>query len=497
MAKREAEALKKELPLRGDSSLLRPLPWPANPQNDPPRALRALGRIIQEGLCHRCGSCVGICPTAALGFDKDSYPAVADLSACTDCDLCTRVCPGDEFGYQEHFQEVFQRPAEWTDTHGSFSDALIAYSNREGLREQGTSGGLITEILLHLYESGRIDGAVVIVSDERQLWRGKPIVARSKEEIIAAAKSKYAISPTNGAFSEISAVPGRYALVGLPCQIHGFRKAAALDRRLRERVVLTIGLFCHAAIEHDAFEVIWETLGDKTKGAKRFISRVGKHPGAPHLELADGTLYPVYFGWKHGYRPSSMEVINILYRLYTPPRCLTCFDGLSEFADISIGDPWIAPPDDTVSFRDGWSFALARTARGGEVLKEVWQAGKITVKELTRREALQCNKKMATEKRRRAFRVIETLRRQGKAVPVYGSHDLTFPQNTGIGFIAAELNMLTHICCFMPRLRRPLLRFALGNGGYLLLWLNHCRREVKLRLRDKYSSIMRRIRGRR
>ena len=116
------------------------------------------------------------------------------------------------------------------------------------------------------------------------------------------------------------------------------------DQRIRERVVLTIGLFCHAAIEHEAFEIIWDSLGAKKDRAVKFVSRIGKHPGAPHIELDDGSMHPVYFGNKRGFRPSSMEMINILYRLYTPERCLTCFDGLAEFADIAVGDPWMAPP---------------------------------------------------------------------------------------------------------------------------------------------------------
>ena len=104
----------------------------------------------------------------------------------------------------------------------------------------------------------------MIASDEEKLWKGKPVIARTREAILGAMKSKYAISPTNSVYSELIKVPGRYALVGLPCQIHGYVKAAELDERLKERVVLTIGLYCHAAIEHEAFEVIWEALGDKT-----------------------------------------------------------------------------------------------------------------------------------------------------------------------------------------------------------------------------------------
>jgi coenzyme F420 hydrogenase subunit beta len=482
--------------LRQSGPMVDPLTWAEDQNNQTPRALRSLSKIIDGGLCHRCGSCVGICPTAALGLDEDDYPAVQNLAACTDCDLCVKVCPGDEFNIVDAYKKQFNTEADLASTHGHFSEAFLSYSTDPDIRERSTSGGLVTAILLNMMRRGEIDGAVVITSDTEQLWKGKAIVARSRDEILAAMKSKYAICPTNSVFSEIREIPGRYALVGLPCQIHGFVKAAELDQRLRERVVLTIGLFCHAAVEHDALKIIWNSLGDKTQNAQRYISRVGKHPGTPHLEMKDGSLYPVYFGEKKGYRPSSMEIINIVYRLYTPSRCLTCFDALAEFADVAVGDPWMAPPHAGVDFYKGWSFGLARTPRGQAAVRQIAQDGDAVVDPVTEREALACNRMMATEKRWRAFRVIETLRRQGKPVPAYGDHGFRFPHQSGKQFVKTEIHMFTHMFCHLPKLRSYVLRFTLSQGGYILLWLNCQRRRLRFFVRDTTALIRRTLFGR-
>jgi coenzyme F420 hydrogenase subunit beta len=431
-----------------------------------------------------------------LGTDHEDYPRVDNLSACTDCDLCVKVCPGDEFNFSSHHLSTLGAAGNLSSTHGKFDKAVLAYSSDENLRQASTSGGLVTQILLHLLDSGDIDGALLVTSDQERLWKGRPILARSRDEIIAAAKSKYAITPTNVSFAQIRNEPGRYALVGLPCQIHGYLKAAALDEKIRDRVVLTIGLFCHAAIEHEAFEIIWRALGEKARGARRFVSRLGKHPGAPHIELQDGEMYPVYFGHKTGYRPSSMEMINILYRLYTPARCLTCFDALSEFADISVGDPWMSPPTDDIDFSKGYSFALIRTARGQAALQKAAQSGTIRLFEVTKNEALACNAHMSEEKRWRAFRVIETHRRQGKPIPDYGSQDFQMPHHSLFQFLKTERNMLSHIFCFLPGQRATVLRFCLGNGGYLLLWVNNKRRRFKLWLRDSLARAKRILFGR-
>lgn len=485
-----------ESPLRGAGDFVSPMNWPPKAESNLPRALRALSRIIEGGLCHRCGTCIGICPTAVLGLDEEEYPKVVSLSSCTDCDLCVRVCPGDEFDFNALKKQTFGVEGEIKETHGEFSESFIAYATDADIRERSTSGGVVSALLLDLLENKQIDGAVVITSDAAELWKGKPIMARSRQEILSAMKSKYAISPTNAVLAEVWKTPGRYALVGLPCQIHGFIKAANLDARIKERVVLTIGLFCHAAIEHEGLRTIWGSLGDKRDQAQAFVSRVGKHPGTPYLELKDGSMYPVYFGEKKGYRPSSMEMINILYRLYTPSRCMTCFDASAEFADIAVGDPWMAPPDESVDFYKGWSFALVRSERGRMVCQAAKEAGKLVIKPVTRKEALACNSLMATEKRWRAFRVMETQKRQGKPIPAYGPFDFTLPHQSGTQFVKTELHMLSHIFCYLPKARSRVLKLMLSSVGYTLLWLNSFRRGFRFFRRDFFAALRRRIFGR-
>lgn len=489
-----------EAPLRGGKGPMGiTLRWPVEPEQGVPRTLRTLARIVDGGLCHRCGSCVGICPTAVLSCDTEEYPTITNLSACTDCQLCVKVCPGDEFDADYFSVKLFgdsrtQSPTSHYDTHGHFIDQGIAHATDPRIREGSTSGGLVTALLLDLLERGEINGAITIQSDETELWRGRPMIARSAAELLSAMKSKYAIAPTNKLLEEIRERPGRYAVVGLPCQIHGIRKAAELDERIASRVVLTIGLFCHAAIEHDAYAVLWDTLGEKAKRARRFISRIGKHPGTPYLELDDGSLYPVYFGDRaKGYRPTSIEMINILYRLYTPERCLTCYDATAEYADIAVGDPWMAPPEDSVNFYDGWSFALIRSSYAQSICRRMVDEGKLKVAGVTRREALACNSLMSGEKRWRAFRVIETRRRQGKPIPAYGFET---PRHSPTHFVKTELHMWSHLFCFLPRWRGAVLRFILSPVGYRLLWLNYQRRQFRFWRRDSLAQLRRRWFGR-
>ena len=103
-SKSSLRILPEEAPLRGRGPFVEEMPWSDRAgsergENEPPRALRGLAKIIDGGLCHRCGSCIGICPTNVLELDRQDYPTIKSLSACTDCDLCVKVCPGDEFDF--------------------------------------------------------------------------------------------------------------------------------------------------------------------------------------------------------------------------------------------------------------------------------------------------------------------------------------------------------------------------------------------------------------
>lgn len=486
------------IPLRESGELVEPISAPLNSELEPPRALKSLAKIIDGDLCHRCGTCVGICPTSVLGLDENEYPVVNNLSACTDCDLCVKVCPGDELNVFDIAKKVFGKVPDIKDMHGHFEKSYLSYSNDKKIREMSTSGGLITALLIYLLESKQIDGAIVIASDSEQLWKGVPIIAKTKDDLISATKSKYAIAPTNVMLSEIRKQEGKFALVGLPCQIHGFHKAAELDRRIKDRVVITIGLFCHAAIDHEPMRYIWSNLVSKNvkkvsdEKVTGFISRIGKHPGTPHVKLKDGTLMPVYFPEKKNYRPNSMEIMNILYRLYTPPRCLTCYDSTSEFADIAVGDPWMAPPSNEIKFNEGYSFVLSRTKTAEKFLRLAQKDGAISLTTLVPKAARKSNTMMGVEKRWRAFRVLETRRRQGFPTPNYG---FKTPKLNGWHFIKTELNMLSHAFCFIKKGKLAILRLTFSPLGYSLLWLNHKRRIFRDWRKNLKANVQRNVFG--
>ncbi len=477
-----------QLPLRKSGPMVEEM----KTEKEPPRALRSLAQIIDNNLCHRCGSCVGICPTGVLGVDNEEFPVVKNLSACTDCDLCVKVCPGDEFNAPQFAKEMFEQVPDPKDVYGSFINGYISYSNNPEVRAKSTSGGFVSALLMSLLEQGEIDGALVIAADPETKFKGIPKIARTKEEIFAATKSKYAIVPTNAALKEIREVPGRYAIVGLPCQIHGYHKAKELDKRIKERVVLSIGLLCHAAIEHDPLKILFDNLGDEKKEVERFIYRVEKHPGSSYAVMDDGRYVPVLFPRAKGYQPTAIEMMNILYRLYTPARCMTCYDSMVEFADIAVGDPWMPTPAGHIDFHQGYSYLVTRTERGESLLQKVIQKEDLTALKLSKEAARTSNYAMGSEKRRRAFRLLESRKRQGLPVPNYGFEIPRFPIKGNLKhFLETEINLITHIFCFSKTYRNAVLKFWISPVGYFILKLNNIRREVRTIMRNRKAAKLR------
>ena len=70
-----------------------------------------------------------------------------------------------------------------------------------------TSGGMITALLIFALEKVIINGALGITRNESSPLEPEPFIATNREEIIAAAKSKYCPMPTNIDLSHIYAKP--------------------------------------------------------------------------------------------------------------------------------------------------------------------------------------------------------------------------------------------------------------------------------------------------
>ncbi|MDR2884245.1 MAG: Coenzyme F420 hydrogenase/dehydrogenase, beta subunit C-terminal domain [Deferribacteraceae bacterium] len=276
--------------------------------------------VIESELCTRCGTCIGVCPCKVFTFQDDEIQT--NEASCIDCGLCKKTCPGVDFDFLRYANNGDIQSRYF----GHYRSIIKGRSKCEGVC--GASGGVVTTILIHLLNSKQINGALVVSS-----YNGlgfEPIIADNEALINDSAQSKYCLIPMNKLLADVKKKEGQFAFVGLPCQVHGLRKAMEFDPILKKKINLIIGLFCGFNMYYEATDYLISQSKIPEKNIKNveYRSKVGDNTGFCVTSL-DGTRF---FTSKSEYA--------FLNMVFVPRRCLKCYDYSAEFADLSVGDAW-------------------------------------------------------------------------------------------------------------------------------------------------------------
>lgn len=252
------------------------------------------------------------------------------------------------------------------DTLGTYRHLSLVQSADDTILRLSQSGGAVTSILCYALESGLIDGAVV--TGKSGVWEPKPFVARSREEVLKAAGSK---------FSVVSLIPTlreaifdsrmRTALVGVPCHIQAARKIQMSEAQDvgQENIAFLIGLFC------------WDNFS-----YQKFISHIVKDEVS--INPSDIVKVSVDRGKiKISTRPNGgTETKAFSFRIpagIIQGGCATCTDFTGQLADVSVGD--VSVPDMAEHDSSRWSTVISRSKRGFNLLKDAEEAGYIRTRE--------------------------------------------------------------------------------------------------------------------
>ena len=316
-------------------------------------------KVYDDGLCMQCGTCAGICPTGSISLTWDmrvGYRLSVQEDSCTDCGKCHAACPGPglDFSPGAWWRER-NEGAHSRDFLGPWRRLAFGWAADPATRHAGASGGVATTLMQVALESGIVDAVVAVRMSAANPLEAESVICRSPEEVAACRGSKYNVVAVNTVLREILAVPGRYAVVGLPCHIQGLRLAQRGSRRLRDRVPLTLGIFCGLTNEPRATAVLARQAGLDPADLREVSYRGPGWPGVVRLATHTGAVraknYPDY--------------IDGHFMALMPPRCRICPDALAELADVSVGDAWL----DRFTGSDGVSDLIARTPAGERLLE--------------------------------------------------------------------------------------------------------------------------------
>ena len=423
-----------------------------------------------KDLCTRSGTCIGVCPTNALSLGEDLYPKL-DADLCIECGLCQKTCPGDEVNYGSLAEITFGKKENEVTFDGHVERTYVGYSGNARTRKNGAGGGVVTALAWHLLNSGTVQGCIVTRMNPERPWQGEVFIARTFEDLLTSQQSKYTIIPVNTIFQEIKDLDGTYALIALPCQIHGFRKLQKQKPKLASKIHSVIGLFCASSLEPYIAKEMLDIKGVDKRKVKDFDFRGGAWPGRIRARLKDGGIKNLHYSnFKDG-------AINYLTYLYSPPRCQTCVDGSSEFSDISVSDAWTRDKSGKYVFASQ-SRLLARTEIGVKTMEAAIAAGDLVAEDVTEDTHYQTHKLHARKKGLTAYIRVDRMKKLGQPVPIY---DRTVDGANSADKRTEWLESLLMRIGRIRAIRVPLFTILISRYGIPLVKIRQFRKSKKYR----------------
>lgn len=335
---------------------------------------------------------------------KGRYLPQLDEYKCTRCGLCYDVCPGPGLDFESLGGSLFGDVPEHL-ALGKYLGTYVGHATDKKVRHNGASGGLVTALLTFALEEGLIDGALVTRLRPDRPLEPEPFIARTKEEIVAAARSKYCPVAAGAALKPLLESAGRFAVVGLPCHIQGIRLAERRLPELSERIRYRISIAC--------------SLDYSFLGTERFLRGIGIAPEAVEMLEYRGRGWPGSMLIRaRGGTDTIVPLADYYSRLrpYTLGRCTLCSDMFGELSDLSCGDAWV--PELVNTDKAGSSFVVTRTPEAEELLEQAASQEAVQLSELGLEELLASQKHAVFKKRKLKARMLLN-RVTGRSVPHY------------------------------------------------------------------------------
>lgn len=341
-------------------------------------------RIPSEAysLCTGCGICAGVCPEGIIEIRRTSgglYLPTSKHSGCGECGLCKSVCPGKSLNMTDLSSSIFRVDDEGDRLLGHYIECYFGHSTNDVLRRQSSSGGLVSELAIYALEKKLVDGVIVTATNRKEPLEPQVFIARTREEVVLSSGSKYCPVPLGVAIKGILKQNGKFAIVGLPCHIHGVRKAETIVKELRSKIAIHIGLFCSHTINFLGTEYLLRRIGLEKKDVSRLDYRGGEWLSKISIETRNGkaTYLPYEDFWQPLFLPC----------FFTPVRCTMCPDFTNELADISLGDAWLPQ---LMKNDQGESLVIIRSQQGRQLLQRAVEDGRIWIARVGRRQVMDC-----------------------------------------------------------------------------------------------------------
>ncbi len=344
--------------------------------------------VINTGLCTGCAGCVIACPHEVIGYkhEEGNYKPFhleedLGLDNCghgeKGCTSCTRACPRFRTWEPDADMHLFGKTREDSEMYGQYKQLLLVRAADDKVHELGQDGGFVSAMLIWLMKHDYIDAALTsFLEGDGSSWKALPGIARTPEDVLRAAGSRYTYSANTLALKQAQEEGlSRLALVGMSCQssvlpIMWKRKVGKIGKPF----LFNIGLLCSKTFD----DAIFEELFLAKYGLKKEEMVKMNIKGAFQIWMKDGSFHDIDLKECHQ---------------WTREGCKTCPDFAAEHADISTGG---------IGEDNAWTLCVVRTDLGVEVMNRMIADGSVIARPAeTDATAMKLLKLLSTVSRRR------------------------------------------------------------------------------------------------
>jgi coenzyme F420 hydrogenase subunit beta len=408
----------------------------------------SISKVITSGLCTGCGVCTLFQENSSMIYTSHGPLPSFDAPPPED-EVIFKACPGKGIDYPELYLAHYGRLPE-NYLLGPLKAVRTGYACNQDIRYSGASGGVMTQVLIYLLESKRIDGAILAKQGVPTPLEARPVIATTREEIISCAQSVYIPISMLDKLRDLE--PGkRYALTCLPDQASSLRLLQQLNFPAAKQIKYLLGPYTGTALEPEAIRCFLRSFKVSDHDPVRSLKwRAGEWPGCLEIATRSGRTIR-----------SPKVYYNFLIPFFITAASLMSMDFANEFCDLSVGDAW-SPKFEREG--GGHSVIITRSEEMEEIVSDMEQMGLLALEKIDPLNASEMHGHMIDFKKRGGY-IRNTLRKAlGKEAPDFGMRPSLLP----LSRIAVELVISCIFWVGKSRMIRALVPFIpqtlLGPG---------------------------------